>query len=113
MGDRTAGAIGTILRIAGVCVLAWAMLLTLTLGASVEGVGASLLFGSYSALLLRAHRRAVVLSWLATLLMAAVAIAEGLGPVLVLVATALFVLSMFVTDVRDHLANTSRRPSRV
>lgn len=103
MAESSHRAFATFLEIAGVFVLAWGILLMLTLGLSLEGLGASMLFGAYSGLLMTADRRAVALGWAATALMIAVSISGGMGPVLVLVSAALFVLSMFITDNRDWL----------
>jgi hypothetical protein len=91
------------LEIAGVLVVAWGMLLVLTLGLTVTGIGASVVFASYGVAVIQADRRAVPLGWMVTILMAVAAFADGLAPVLVLVWCGFFVLSMFLSDSRDRL----------
>ena len=100
------GAARSVLRIAGVCVLAWGILLVLTLGVTIEGLGSSIVFAGYSALLITGDRRAVALGWLATTLTIIATVSSGLLPVRVVVSSALFGLSMFVTDIRDRLVQS-------
>lgn len=93
----------TLLEIAGVLVVAWGMLLLLTFGLTVIGVGAWLLFAAYGVAVIHADRRAVILGWMVTGLMGIATIAEGLTPVLMLVWCGFFVLSTFLSDTRDQL----------
>ncbi len=93
----------TTLAVAGVLVVAWGMLLILTLGLTVTGIGSSLVFAAYGVAVIQADRRAVPLGWMVTILMAVAAFADGLAPLMVLVWCGFFVLSMFLSDTRDRL----------
>ncbi len=98
-----AGGIATVLAVAGVLVVAWGMLLVLTLGLTATGIGSSIVFAAYGVAIIQADRRAVVLGWLVTILMTVATIADGLAPVMVLVWCGFFVLSIFLSDTRDRL----------
>ena len=100
----------TTLAVAGVLVVAWGMLWLLTLGLTAAGVAGGIVFAAYGVALIRADRHALIFGWTATALMAAAVAVEGFDPVLVLVDSWLFVLSMFLTDTRDRLGQP-RRPS--
>ena len=91
------------LEVAGVLVVAWGMLLVLTLGLTVTGIGSSVVFAAYGVAVIQADRRAVPLGWMVTILMAIATLVDGLPPVLVLVWCGFFVLSMFLSDSRHQL----------
>lgn len=103
------GGLTIALEVAGVLVVAWGMLLVLTLGLTVTGIGSSMVFAAYGVAVIQADRRAVPLGWMVTMLMAVAALLDGLPPVLVLVWSGFFVLSMFLTDTRDRLRGGGRQ----
>lgn len=100
---RVDGGLSTVLEIAGILVVAWGMLLVLTLGPTVTGIGSSLVFAAYGVAVIQADRRAVPLGWMVTILMAVATVADGLAPVLVFAWCGFFVLSMFLSDSRHRL----------
>ena len=105
------GGLATALEVAGVLVVAWGLLLVLTLGLTVTGIGSSVVFAAYGVAVIQADRRAVALGWMVTILMAVATLVDGLPPVLVLVWSGFFVLSMFLSDSRDRLRRRRRRSS--
>jgi hypothetical protein len=100
------------MKVAGVLVLAWGILLVLTLGLSVGGVGAALLCAPYGVAIIHAEQRAVILGWTSTVFMGVMAVLDGMPPVLVLVWTGFFLLSMVLIDQRDRLRPSRPRPLR-
>ena len=100
------------LEIAGVLVVGWGMLLFLTLGLTVTGVASTVFFSAYGVAIIRATRRAVALGWSATVFMAVAVLVGGFEPILALVWSWFFVLSMFLTDSRDRLKASALRCRR-
>lgn len=98
------------LGIAGVLVIAWGMLLLITLGLTANGIGSAVLLAAYGVAVIEADRRAVALGWTVTILMGAEVVATGLGRVPILVWSEFFVLSVFLTDVRDELRGGASVP---
>jgi hypothetical protein len=91
------------LAVAGTLVVAWGMLLLLTLGPTLVGIAAWVFFAVCGVAIIRGESRAVGMSWLATAMMATAAAAERLSPVLVFVLCGFFVLAMFLSDRRGDL----------
>ncbi len=109
---QVGGSLSVVLGIAGVLVVAWGMLLVLTLGLTVTGIGSSIVFAAYGVAVIQADRRAVPLGWMVTILMTVAALADGLPPVLVLAWCGFFVLSMFLSDSRHLLRGDPPAPWR-
>ena len=105
MGDesRVAPGLARALEIAGVLVVAWGMLLLLTLGLTPTGIASTVFFFGYGVAIIDANRRAVWFGWNATAWMGVAAFLEGFEPALVLVWSWFFALAMFLTDSRDRL----------
>lgn len=108
-GAGVTGGLAMALEVAGIFVVAWGMLLVLTLGLTVTGIGSSVVFAAYGVAVIQADRRAVPLGWMVTILMAIATLVDGLPPVLVLVWSGFFVLSMFLSDSRHRLCRGGRR----
>ena len=94
------------LEVAGILVVAWGILLILTLGLTVTGIGSSVVFAVYGVAVIQADRRAVPLGWMVTILMAVATCVDGLAPVMVLVWCGFFALSLFLSDSRHRLRPT-------
>ena len=100
---HVAPAFALTLGIAGVLVIAWGMLLLLTLGLTLEGIGSAGLLAMYGVAVIQADRRAVTLGWTATLVMGLMTIVDPSGPLMVIVWSAFCVLAIFLNDNQHNL----------
>jgi hypothetical protein len=91
------------LNVAGTLVIAWGILLILTLGLTAGGIASGLVLAPYGVAIIEGNQRAVPLGWLVALLTGVAALVDGLPPVLVLVWSGFFALAMFLSDHRDYL----------
>jgi hypothetical protein len=91
------------LNVAGILVIAWGILLVLTLGLTPGGIASGLVLAPYGVAIIEGNQRAVPLGWLVALLTGVAALVDGLPRVLVLVWSGFFALAMFLSDHRDYL----------
>jgi hypothetical protein len=108
--DERPSVLDWFLKVAGVLVVAWGMLLMLTLGLTVAGVGAAAICVPYGVAIIHAEQRAVTLGWTTTIFMGIMAVLVGSPPVLVVVWTGFFMLSMILIDYRERLRPPRSRP---
>jgi hypothetical protein len=94
---------GRALNVAGVLVVAWGILLILTLGLTPVGILSAIGLGLYGVAIIQGNQSAVLFGWAVALLTGVAAVVDGLPPVLVLVWSWFLVLAIFLYDHRESL----------